>query len=160
MSGVYQCPNCGFSKCVCLGQEIEELSDERRAEINRALAEFMGVMPQHDFSQFGDKCYWCKCHFSPANAASRCKWAGRDLPDYTSESSPRSLLSDVEKRVIEKFGAIVYGKTLGISIPGLRNNDSILDLGCHALAMGAVVSAEQRCLAIEAVIKEANSGQA
>lgn len=64
-------------------------------------------------------------------------------PDYTSESSPRSLLAEVEKKIIADYGIGAYGDKIAeqIGMPIVSKFDLI------------TASAEQRCRAIVRLIE-------
>jgi hypothetical protein len=104
----------------------------------------MRATPEHDFAQFGDRCYWCKCAFTSANAVSSCKWAGRDIPAYSSPDSPRRLLDEVEKVAIERFGGAAYERALITAMVDQIQGES---LG----AILATAPADVRCRAIRSL---------
>lgn len=85
-----------------------------------------------------------------------CKCGGRGYihkhPDYTSESSPRSLLGEAEKKCIEKVGIVMYARCLGkISFCDARSPTA--PSPCpqwDEITQIATMPAKERCLAIEA----------
>lgn len=98
-------------------------------ETNQILHEFMGGLEHRLFEWDPDK-------ETGVMACNQCLFRGpaSEVPEicdgfpkaYDSESSPRTLLAEVEAKVIEKFGEVVYWRALcdlifdARSVPGMK----------------------------------------
>ena len=128
-------------------------------EINKRIAtEIMGVKCWHETY---DAVYGVSANINADLCAHCCadigKWwkpnAAPFNPDYCSDDSPRRLLNDVETKVIEKYGAEVYGITLGqvIQMPMPDDHFPLREIG---IATAATATTLQRVTALLAAWNE------
>ena len=114
-------------------------------EINRTIHEALGNRPQHDFAQFSERCYWCRCVYTPANAASRCVWANRPFPDYCSDLN---AMAEVERAIDARDKLHAYAVNIRLALFGEKEWLTLADEGKYITA-----SAETRARAAYEVLK-------
>lgn len=117
-------------------------------EINKSIHEFLGKKPHHENGYGFEE--WNRADAVCSNCKRHLKSKGCLTPDYTSESAPRSLLSDAERKVVEEFGFVEYWAAINYIVNMQTESPDFREIEVKSITAPAIV----RATAIAELVKE------